>query len=65
MVEIKTFVEVANVNKVGKGEGDVLILSHLNMVFAGLLLRHLGVLFSLSLLFSYTAVILWQEAIVV
>ena len=51
MVEIKAFVEVVNnIKKVGKGEGVVLILQHINRAFAGVLPRHLG---SLSLLFSY------------
>ena len=50
MVEIKTFSEVSNnVNRVGKGEGGeggrvLLILSHINMAFAGFLPCHLAVL---------------------
>ena len=58
MMEIKSFVEVANnVNKVGKWEGVVLIFNiSINMAFAGCLL---------SLLSSHTVIILCQDAIVV
>ena len=42
---LKTFVVVTNnVNKVGKGEGVVLVLQRINMAFTGFLPGHLGVL---------------------
>ena len=69
MVEIKTFVEVANVNKVGKGGGGgggvctyPITYKH---GFCWISASPFRCAVSLSLLFSYTAVILWQEAIVV
>ena len=67
MVEIKTFVEVANnVNKVGKGGGGggTYPITY-KQGFCWISASPFKCVISLSLLFSYTTVILWQEVTVV
>ena len=65
MVEINTSVEVANENKVGKGRGLYLSYNIQTDGFCWISASPFWCVISLSLLFSYRAVILWQEETVV